>query len=74
MSPSDAQPTEPAEIATAVRQVLADSLGYLYPAALRVALRTDIADHLANGPKTADELATLTGVHAPFLHRILRFL
>ncbi|MGP4092202.1 methyltransferase [Streptomyces sp. KR55] len=71
---SDTQPTEPAEIATAVRQVLADSLGYLYPAALRVALRTDIADHLANGPKTADELATLTGVHAPFLHRILRFL
>ncbi|MFF3459232.1 methyltransferase [Streptomyces sp. NPDC002730] len=71
---SDAQPTQATEIAAAVRQVLGDSLGYLYPAALRVALRNDIADHLTDGPKTAQQLAELTGVHGPFLHRVLRFL
>ncbi|WP_251069545.1 methyltransferase [Streptomyces sp. ISL-96] len=72
---SDAtQPTQATEIAAAVRQVLGDSLGYLYPAALRVALRTDIAGHLTDGPKTAAQLAELTGVHAPSLHRVLRFL
>ncbi|MBT2488434.1 SAM-dependent methyltransferase [Streptomyces sp. ISL-96] len=72
---SDAtQPTQATEIAAAVTQVLGDSLGYLYPAALRVALRTDIAGHLTDGPKTAAQLAELTGVHAPSLHRVLRFL
>ncbi|MFL4951223.1 methyltransferase [Streptomyces sp. MMS24-I31] len=71
---SDAQPPQATEIAAAVRQVLGDSLGYLYPAALRVALRHDIADHLTDGPKTSQQLAELTGTHAPSLHRILRFL
>ncbi|MFJ6838331.1 methyltransferase [Streptomyces sp. NPDC091209] len=71
---SDAQPTQATEITAAVRQVLGDSLGYLYPAALRVALRHDIAGLLTDGPKTSQELARLTGTHAPSLHRILRFL
>ena len=31
-----------------------------------------VADHLAVGPMTAEELAPLTGTHAPTLHRVLR--
>jgi hypothetical protein len=31
-----------------------------------------LADHLASGPKTSAELATLAGAHAPTLHRLLR--
>jgi len=33
-----------------------------------------LADHLADGPRTAEQLAPLTGTHAPTLHRILRTL
>lgn len=57
-----------------IRQVLGDSLGYLYPAALRVAARFAIADHLVSGPKTPSELAELSGVNAEHLKRVLRFL
>ena len=31
-----------------------------------------VADHLKDGPKTADELARATGAHAPSLYRLLR--
>src|SRR5688572_6809712 len=33
-----------------------------------------LADHLTDGPKTAEELASLTATHAPALYRILRTL
>src|SRR5215831_6507944 len=33
-----------------------------------------IADHLASGPKRADELARLAGVNADMLHRTMRAL
>jgi hypothetical protein len=33
-----------------------------------------LADHLAGGSKTAEELASVTGTHAPTLYRILRTL
>ena len=33
-----------------------------------------IADHLADGPKTSAELASLVGAHAGALHRVLRAL
>jgi len=33
-----------------------------------------IADLLANGPRSAEELAETTGTHAPSLHRLLRTL
>ena len=42
--------------------------------ALYVAAALGIADHLADGPKDSDELARLTGAHAPSLHRLLRAL
>ncbi|MDT3395671.1 methyltransferase [Streptomyces sp. B1866] len=66
--------TTPEDIATAVQQVLAESLAYLAPAALHTAVRLRIADHLADGPKTAAELAALTRTDALSLHRVLRFL
>jgi len=33
-----------------------------------------LPDYLADGPKTAEELALLTATHAPTLHRVLRTL
>lgn len=42
--------------------------------ALSVAARYKIADQLVTGPKTAAELATVTGLHAGHLYRILRAL
>jgi hypothetical protein len=64
----------PAEIGAAVRQILGDALGYLYPAALRVAAGANIAEHLVDGPLTPEELARRSGTHADHLRRVLRFL
>ena len=63
-----------AAIGAAVRQLLGDSLGYLYSAALRVAVRVGVADHLAGGPLPVERLAALGGVQADHLKRVLRFL
>src|SRR3954451_18639660 len=41
---------------------------------IAVAARLGIADLLADGPKTADELAAATGAHAEALYRVLRAL
>jgi O-methyltransferase domain/Dimerisation domain len=38
------------------------------------AAKLSVADHLATGPKGADELAGLTGTHAPSLYRLMRTL
>lgn len=62
------------DIPALVRQVLGDSLGYLYPAALRVAVRIGVADELAKGPRTPQELAEVCGVQAAHLKRVLRYL
>ena len=37
-----------------------------------VAAKFGLADHLSNGPKSADELAGETGTHAPSLYRVMR--
>lgn len=55
-------------------QLLDLALGYLYSAALSSAARFGIADHLVDGPRTADELAKTAGANAPHLYRVLRFL
>src|SRR5262245_4425318 len=39
-----------------------------------VAARLGLADRLAEGPKTADELAGPTATHAPSLYRLMRTL
>lgn len=63
-----------AAIGAAVRQLLGDTLGYLYSASLRVAVRAGVADHLTDGPLTAERLAELGGVQPDHLRRVLRFL
>jgi len=57
-----------------VRQVLGDSLGYLHAAALRVAVRLSLAEELAGGPRTPQELAERTGASVDHLRRVIRLL
>ncbi|MFI7602143.1 methyltransferase [Actinoplanes sp. NPDC049681] len=66
--------SDPKDIGAAVRQLLGDALGYLYPAALRAAAGAGIADHLTEGPLPAEELARRSGVDSGHLRRLLRFL
>ncbi|MDF5756964.1 methyltransferase [Spongiactinospora sp. TRM90649] len=54
--------------------LLDESVGYLYAASLRAAAQIGVADHLADGPRTAAELAEATGTDADFLYRMLRLL
>jgi hypothetical protein len=46
--------------------------GYAPAQIVHVAARLGLADHLAERPRTTDELARATGTHAPTLHRLLR--
>jgi len=55
-------------------QLMQMAMGFTVPFLLRAAAQLCLADHLAHGPKTADELAAITGTHAPALHRLLRTL
>jgi hypothetical protein len=48
--------------------------GFWVSRAVFAAARLGIADHLENGPRTAEELAPPTGTHAPSLYRLLRAL
>lgn len=48
--------------------------GYQVSQAIYVAARLGIADLLADGPMTSDELASKTGAHARSLYRVLRAL
>jgi hypothetical protein len=49
-------------------------VGYRISQSIYVAAELRIADLLANGPKTVDELAAATKTHAGSLHRFSRFL
>lgn len=51
-----------------------EALAYAAPAALRAVAVCGVADHLADGPRTARELAGTTGLDAGALHRVLRLL
>ena len=48
--------------------------GYMASQVIHVAARLGVADHLQDGAKTSEELATATGTHAPSLRRLLRAL
>jgi hypothetical protein len=48
--------------------------GYYISRALYVAAQLGIADHLKDGPRSAEELAEATSAHAPSLRRVLRLL
>jgi hypothetical protein len=49
-------------------------LSQLVPRLVTLMATLKLPDHLATGPRTAEELAPLTGTHAPTLYRILRTL
>lgn len=72
--PGTAPRPDPAAVGEAVRQVLGDSLAYLHSAALRAAVQAGVADHLADGPLSAEQLAKLGGVRPDQLKRVLRLL
>ena len=55
-------------------QIVQMSLGFAVPLLLRAAAQLRLADHLADGPKTAEQLAGATTTHAPSLYRLLRTL
>jgi len=48
--------------------------GYQVSQAIHVAATLGVADRLADGPRTSDELAAAVGAHAPTLYRLLRAL
>src|SRR5438045_3436889 len=47
-------------------------LGYRVSQAIHVLTELGIADLLAVGPRSADDLAAASGAHAPSLYRVLR--
>lgn len=55
-------------------QLMDLSVGYLRSAALHAATHWRIADLLADGPRSADDLAAEAGLNGPYLARLLRFL
>lgn len=63
---------DPQSMAASALDLLRDSTGFVYPAALSAVAQLGVADHLAAGPRTVDELAAATATHAPFLRRVLR--
>ena len=48
--------------------------GYQISQSIHVAATLGIADHLAQGPRTSDDLAEATSTHPPTLYRLLRAL
>ncbi|MEU7181380.1 methyltransferase [Streptomyces celluloflavus] len=72
MATSSTQPSGvPVDIAT---HLLDQAMGHFFSAALRTAAHHRIADRLAEGPRTAEQLADATGTHPPHLRRVLRYL
>jgi len=55
-------------------QLIEMSLGAWPTVLLHAAAKFGLADHLADGPMSAGELAGLTTTHAPSLHRLMRSL
>src|SRR5262249_58404340 len=55
-------------------RMIAMAFGSIPAQAVSVAAELGIVDHLVDGPRSAGELARLTGTHAPSLYRVLRAL
>ena len=54
-------------------RIIGDMLrGYRTTQMLHLLAKLGVADHLEQGPKTAEELAGLVGAEAPSLYRLLR--
>jgi hypothetical protein len=72
MSPNIAQKVSPEVPATA--QLMQMIFGFMNSQAISVAAKLGVADLLAEGAKSADELARATGAHPRSLYRIMRAL
>ena len=70
MSGNNHSTTETSPPAQLVQMALAHWVSHT----VYVAAKLNLADHLAKGPKSADELAGPTGTHAPSLYRLMRTL
>jgi hypothetical protein len=57
--------------AAALRRLI---VGYRLSLALHVAAKLGLADLLADGPRSVEELARAAGAHPPSLYRVLRLL
>ena len=55
-------------------QLIQMATAYWVSRLLYVAAQMNLADHLAEGPRTADELALPTATDAPSLYRVMRTL
>jgi hypothetical protein len=55
-------------------QLIQMAMGHWVSQIVYLAARLGLADHLADGRKSADELAGVTGTHAPSLFRLMRTL
>ena len=55
-------------------QLIQMAVGSWVAAVVHAAAQLALADHLAHGPKSALELAGVTGTQAPLLHRLMRTL
>src|SRR3954468_1960240 len=64
----------PAQAATPSDQLRRLVFGYRVSQAIGVAAELGIADLLSRGPRSAEELASATGVHPSSLSRVLRLL
>ena len=70
---SDASQTSAADLSpsAAMLQMIG---GFRISRAIYLAAKLGIADLLKDGPKSSEELAQLTGTHAPSLYRVMRAL
>ncbi len=66
--------TEQGQANTTTEELRHLIFGFRVTQALYVATELGVADLLASGPQSADDLATACGAHAPSLYRVLRLL
>lgn len=71
---SPAAQTETTQGQATPSEVLADMVGILRPAAIRAAATLRLADHIAAGTTSADELAPAVGAEPVALAKLLRYL
>ncbi len=69
----DVAPTQP-EALSPQGQLMQMAWAHQLSSLVRVAAELKLADHLAEGPKSAGQLAQLTETHAPSLYRFMRTL
>ncbi|HEV2132191.1 MAG TPA: methyltransferase [Longimicrobiaceae bacterium] len=74
VDPETAPPASTADALPPHAAIIQMASALVVSRALYVVAELGVADHLADGPRSADELAQATGAHAPSLYRVLRSL